>query len=183
MSVSQRVHVLATEAVQQGLAVSELRKASSALMVATGVRDVTPAEWRQVKDRLEYVSARQSGSSDRCPSCGAVVFWGRTVKGKTMPVDPLAHPRGNVTVERQPGGGVFLNGASALGVAGGPAGVPVAFRDVPPAGQLRAADPASTDVLCGCGYRLADSLLAVGCSSHGGVGCPPCSSHAGVICP
>lgn len=78
------------------------------LQLAAAVRDVSSAEWRQVRAFVDWLTSRQGGTTSRCESCGAYVVWGRTVRGKLMPVNPLPHPRGNVTLERTNAGGLLV---------------------------------------------------------------------------
>ncbi|MBP9918697.1 MAG: hypothetical protein KBF43_08940 [Dermatophilaceae bacterium] len=104
--MSDRAAMLGRAAVGLGLSVHELRRSRRAVVLAAGVRDVTAEEWRAARSVLERESQR--AASGRCSTCSAWVFWGATVKGKSMPVDPLPHPRGNVTVARTPAGGARL---------------------------------------------------------------------------
>jgi len=46
------------------------------------------------------VTAVQVGSSPRCRSCHAAVWFGLTAKGKRMPLDPAPVDDGNVVIER-----------------------------------------------------------------------------------
>ena len=46
------------------------------------------------------VTAVQVGSSPRCRSCGAPIWFGRTAKGKRMPIDPTPVEDGNVVVDQ-----------------------------------------------------------------------------------
>lgn len=46
------------------------------------------------------VTAVQVGSSPRCRSCGAPIFFGRTAKGRRMPLDPAPVEDGNVIVDQ-----------------------------------------------------------------------------------
>lgn len=46
------------------------------------------------------VTAVQVGSSPRCKSCGAPLWFGRTLKGKRMPIDPTPVEGGNVIVDQ-----------------------------------------------------------------------------------
>ena len=46
------------------------------------------------------VTAVQVGSSPRCRSCNAAIWFGRTAKGKRMPIDPTPVENGNVVVDQ-----------------------------------------------------------------------------------
>lgn len=45
------------------------------------------------------VTAAQVGSSPRCHSCHAPIWFGRTAKGRRMPLDPAPLETGNVIVD------------------------------------------------------------------------------------
>lgn len=46
------------------------------------------------------VTAVQVGSSPRCRSCHAAIWFGLTAKGKRMPMDPAPSDSGNVVLDR-----------------------------------------------------------------------------------
>lgn len=46
------------------------------------------------------VTAVQVGSSPRCRSCNAAIWFGLTAKGRRMPLDPQPVDDGNVVIER-----------------------------------------------------------------------------------
>jgi hypothetical protein len=46
------------------------------------------------------VTATQVGSSPRCRSCGAAIWFGLTAKGRRMPLDPSPVEDGNVVMDR-----------------------------------------------------------------------------------
>ncbi len=46
------------------------------------------------------VTAVQVGSSPRCRSCRAPIWWGLTAKGRRMPLDLAPTEDGNVVIER-----------------------------------------------------------------------------------
>ncbi len=43
-------------------------------------------------------------NAGRCKSCGASIWWARTERGKSIPLDALPDPAGNITLELQPRG-------------------------------------------------------------------------------
>lgn len=63
------------------------------------------------------VTAAQVGSSPRCGSCKAAIWYGRTVNGKRMPLDPVPVECGNVIVDRDM---LALDALGSLFVTDGP---------------------------------------------------------------
>lgn len=172
-SSTDRVHALAAAAAQLGLTVNEVRTAAPAIQLRAGIRGVSATEMRAVRKRLDWLTARAGGSSERCRSCQAPVLWGATEKGKSMPVDPLPHPRGNITLVGTAAGGylITVHPRHALPL------VPPAYRShfatCPSAGAIRERmatrepAPSDQDVLCAvCGYRLDPWLVAAGHTTH-----------------
>jgi hypothetical protein len=47
-----------------------------------------------------------------CKSCGAVIFWGKTIHGRMMPVDAAPSADGNIAIKED--GGIDVLGAETL---------------------------------------------------------------------
>lgn len=96
------VQDLSRVAVEMGVTVAELKGSEDvrgAVAAAAGISaPVRTEQWRsvipKVDDAARAAATRHHGSS--CTRCGAPVIWGTTEAGKTMPVDPLPCPGGNV---------------------------------------------------------------------------------------
>ncbi|MDE9364567.1 hypothetical protein PZ938_03035 [Luteipulveratus sp. YIM 133132] len=98
-------------AARRGVVPSELRPRAAAgpqvraeLVEASG-SNLDATEWRQVAQllskHLEKAARTGLGSPGSCQACGQSVRWVETQNARHMPIDPLPHPRGNVTLRRQ----------------------------------------------------------------------------------
>lgn len=102
---------LAAAAVEMGLTVSEVRGDKAIRAVVTEkaglVQRVRSDVWRTAAQLLGEESeraARGGAGSGRCKRCSEPVRWVTTVAGKNMPLNPLAHPHGNVILTAASGG-------------------------------------------------------------------------------
>lgn len=167
MSVSERVNKMASAAADLGLTVNEVRTHLLQIAAAAGVARPTKAEVSQLRRRLDWLSARRSGSGDRCPSCQAPVMWGVTAKGKSMPIDPLPHPRGIVTIERTAAGGRLVTVHSRHDELPSGTAYRPHFATCPSTRDRRQVRPPAETECTVCGRRLHPSLVAAGERSHG----------------
>lgn len=177
---TERLQELTAAAVGLGLSVHELRRSYRAVMLRAGVRDVTRQEWQAVRERLDR--AAQRAGSGRCSSCRAWVLWGTTARGKSMPLDPLPHPRGNVTIERSPAGGVSVTVHSRSALPLPPPAYRTHFVSCPRArggpaersmAEVSIAWALEHDACTWCLYRLDSYWLDQGLVRHG-----PCAEEA-----
>lgn len=123
---------VAKAAARRGVVPSELRSRAGAalraeLADATG-STLDATEWRQVTQllskHLETAARTGLGDAGQCRGCGQPVRWVETQNARHMPIDPLPHPRGNVTLRAQGQGVVaVVHGLQEL-----PLDVPEAFR-------------------------------------------------------
>lgn len=167
MNISERVHRLASAAAELGLTVNEVSAHIPQIALRSGVGRPTKTELTQLRQRLEWLTARQGRTGDKCPSCHAPIIWAVTAKGKTMPVDPLPHPNGNATIERTAAGGVLITIHSRHadlqeGAAYRPHFATCPSTRAKPARRL----PAESECTI-CGRPLSPALVAAGERTHG----------------
>lgn len=135
---------LVTAALTLGVTPVELRGSDDVrdqVRVAAGLgeRPVRLEQWRRVVPKVEEAheaAARRHGGS-HCKACGAPIVWGQTEGGKTMSLDPLPRPGGNV-IKIPQGRHLVLRvvSPSALPVVGRPA-YQTHFASCPHADEFR----------------------------------------------
>lgn len=167
---------MATAAAALGLTVNEVRLHAPAVAAAAGVDRPTKAELTQLRRRLDWLSQRRAGTSDRCPSCQAPVMWTVTANGRSMPIDPLPHPRGIATLERTAAGGRLVTVHSRHEELPSGTAYRPHFATCPKTrGDRQTRPPAEVECTI-CGRPLHPVLVAAGERTHG------CKSDRDPLC-
>lgn len=100
--MSPVVEELASAAVSLGLTAGELKSSTEArdqVVQAAHAGYVRQEQWRDVVAKVDLandLAARGHRQHDQCKACGQPVRWVKTETGKSMSLDPLPRPRGNV---------------------------------------------------------------------------------------